>query len=377
MVARANPLTVLFSGGGTAGHLAPGFALAHALAEQGVRSVFATPGEAVEASWFAGQVLPRRVRAVRLPRTVPQALGFAGALGTGVNDALKLLRRERVDGVVALGGWPCAPAALAARLCGLPLAFVVSDAVAGAVVRRLGWMAGRIYVAQAAAAQGLGTAPRVRVTGTLLRPGVLQGRRDAASFGLDPKRRTLLVIGGSLGARGLNERMLGGLEAAVAQDPDLCERMQVLQAAGEQAAQIAEAYAALGLRHHVAPYLVRMADAYALADLVVARAGANTCAEIHAMARPAVFVPYPHHADRQQFKNAAPLAQCGGAELVPEEELTPERVRGSVLDLLFAPDTLAGRARALDGTWQDGSAETAADWLRFLGAGARRRSLDR
>lgn len=375
--------TVLFLGGGTAGHLAPGFALAEALEAAGVRCLFATPGEAVEAEWFAGQPGPRRVRAARRPRGVGAALAFLPTLGAGVGDALALLRRERVAGVVALGGWPSLPGLVAARLAGRPLAFVVADAVAGALVRRLGRLAGRIYCADPRAAAVLGGPPRVQATGPLLRPGVLAGRRDPRAFGLAEGRATLLVVGGSLGARGLNERVVAGLAAAHARDPALGARLQVLHAAGPDAARVAQRYAALGLCHRVVPFLKAMGSAYRVADLVVARAGAGTCAELAALGRPAVLVPYPHHADRQQFLNARPLVESGQARLVEEAQFTPECFAREVLAPLLDPASRAARdpgrraarERALPAGAPDAAARAAADWIRFLGRAARRRTL--
>jgi UDP-N-acetylglucosamine--N-acetylmuramyl-(pentapeptide) pyrophosphoryl-undecaprenol N-acetylglucosamine transferase len=358
---------VLFSGGGTAGHLAPGFALARALEARGAVPVFATPGEDVEQAWFAGRPPPRRLPAPRLPRGLARSLAFPFRMARAVWSARRLLRRERAACVVALGGWPCAPAAIAARWKRVPLVFLVPDAVPGLVVRKLARWAGRIYVAEPGAAQALGGGESVRHTGPLLRDAVSEGRRDPTAFGLWPDRRTLFVTGGSLGASGLNERFLAGLEQAVRDDPGLAGRVQVLHSTGEGAADVARRYEALGVTHRVTPFVQAMADAYATADLVLARAGANTCAELAATRTPAVFVPYPHHADRQQFRNAEPLVASGAARLVEEGELTPERVRGDVLDLLHDDAALDAMRAAGGAAPSDAAAETAEDLVRFLG----------
>ena len=107
--------TILFSGGGSAGHLAPGFALAQELESRGVACPFATPGEAVEARWFHGRATPHALHARRLPRSVPSLATFPFHVVKGTRQARRLIRTQGIDAVVALGGWPCTPAVLAAR----------------------------------------------------------------------------------------------------------------------------------------------------------------------------------------------------------------------------------------------------------------------
>lgn len=358
--------TVVFSGGGTVGHLAPGFALAEALAARGVASVFTTPGEAGEAGWFEGRRAPRTVTAARIPRGLKSGLLFGPRIVRGVSDALAVLRRERAVGVVALGGWPCVPMVIAARMVGLPLAFIVADKVPGLVVRKLAAAAGRIYVPAPEAATTL-PPDRVVVSGPMLRADLVSRERDASRFGLDPDRKTLLVFGGSLGARGLYERWMLGLTRAVVEVPELTRRMQVLHAVGAQGEGVRDAYLRLGVRHHVTPFITDMGAAYALADFALARGGANTCAELLATATPSVIVPYPHHADCQQFKNAAPLVDLGLSILIEEEHLTPQRVEEDVLAPLFDPGRLERMRSAVPITGSDAPGQTADDLIRFLG----------
>ena len=360
---------VLFSGGGTAGHLAPGFALAAALEERGLHCLFATPGESVERSWFATRPPPLRVHARRLPRTLAGKLTFPFHLARGVWQARRLLRRESVDCLVALGGWPCAPATVAARWTKTPIVFLVADAVPGLVVRKLGRWAGRLYLASEAARPSLEPHAGLRVPGPLLRDLVRGGRRAPEGFGLEEGRRTLLVTGGSLGARGLNERFLAGFEQALTEQPALRDSVQVLHSAGADASAAAALYRRLGVVHHVAPYIEDMGRAYATADLALARAGASTCAELEATTLPTVFVPYPHHADRQQFLNAQPLVERGAARLIEETDLSPETVRAAVLGLLADGEALAGMRAAFSPDVPDARAAAADDLIRFLEVG--------
>jgi len=167
---------------------------------------FATPGEAIERTWFEGRPAPQTLPAVRLPRGLGALLRFPWRFHAGVRAARALVEDEGIGAVVALGGWPCAPAAWACRGAGVPLVFLVPDAVPGFVVRKLARRAGRIYLADARAAHHLAEHPGLQVTGPLLRAEALAVRRDPTLFGLHENRRTLFVTGGSLGAQRLDAR---------------------------------------------------------------------------------------------------------------------------------------------------------------------------
>ena len=362
----ASSHTILFSGGGSAGHLAPGFALAQELEGRGLACPFATPGEDVESRWFHGRPEPHTLHARRLPRSVPSMASFPFHLWKGTRQARRLLREERIDAVVALGGWPCTPAVLAARWTKTPLVFLVPDAVPGVLVKRFARWAQRLYLAVDGARATLEPHPGIVVGGPLLRREVLDAPAAPERFGLQPDRRTLLVTGGSLGARGLNDRFLAGLQAALAAEPDLADRIQVLHSAGREAERVAPPYAELGLPHHVSAYVEDMGAAYRIADLVLARAGANTCAELEALGQPAVFVPYPHHADRQQFLNAEPLVARGAARIVEEEALTPDAVRDAVLGLLLDEPALAAMRAAAQAQQTPAATVVADDLIRLL-----------
>lgn len=361
---------ILFAGGGTVGHLAPGFALAEALAARGAQALFATPGEPIEATWFPeGLPAPHAVPTPRRPRG-PRALAlFLPRLARAVFAAVALLRRERPAVVVGLGGWPCVPGSLAALLTGTPLALITSDAKPGLVVRLLAPLARRVYAAQAAAARALSRRvlpsprPRVRVTGVIVRPQVVEARREPQALGLSPALPTLFVVGGSLGAQGLNAAVVAGLSAAVRADPALCARMQVLHSTGPRGEGVAGAYADLGLRHVVVPYVRAVGNAYKSAALVLSRAGALTCAELEATGAPAVLVPYPHHKDRQQFENARPLEARGAALVIEEQALTPEAIAGRVLPLLWDEPRRAGMSARMASNFRYVAPEVAADLL--------------
>lgn len=320
---------IAFAGGGTAGHLAPGFAMADQLEVRGASTFFLTPGMREEATWFAGRAAPLVSPADRLPRSLRGVPGFMLRLPGHTRRAKRALRDQQATALVALGGWPCFPALRAARSLGLPIVFLVPDETPGKVVARFAHWALRHYVAGAAAAAKLGE--RALVVGPLLRTQALTGSRDVRRFGLSPDRRTVLVTGGSLGAEALDAWVLGALERlSVARRGEL-ENMQFLHAAGPRAAALAARYEALRLPAHVTPYIADIGDAYASADLFVGRAGAGTCAELEAWRLPAVLVPYPGHADRQQFANAEPLRVAGLAVVLEQDHLDDAAFEREVL----------------------------------------------
>jgi UDP-N-acetylglucosamine--N-acetylmuramyl-(pentapeptide) pyrophosphoryl-undecaprenol N-acetylglucosamine transferase len=370
-VTARGPL-VWLAGGGTVGHLAPGLALAPALERLGARVAFVTPGEAHEADWFPPDGPARlALAAPRRPRGAGQALLFGPRLGAAVAAGVRRIHLDRPGVVLALGGWPCVPAALAALAAGVPLALLAVDAVAGVVVRTLAPLAARVYLADPAARTGLrARAGRVLVTGPVLRDELFEAGRDPAALGLAEGRLTLFVVGGSLGARNLNVALAQGLAEAARRETGLAERIQVLHSTGNQSEGIARLYAEAGLAAEVVPFVRAVGTAYRTADLVVSRAGAMTCAELAALGVPAVLVPYPHHADRQQFKNARPLVERGGALLLEEAALTPEAVRREVLGLLEdAPRRAAMAERMRVASVPAGSA-IAADLLALAGRAA-------
>lgn len=362
--------TVLFSGGGSAGHLAPGFAIAEALAARGIRPLFSTPGEPTEGAWFHGREAPSHVPAARLPRGPGGLLRFLSRTWRGVRGGRSLLRREGVGVVVGLGGWPCVPLLLAARRSKVPYVLVCPDAVPGQVVRRFAKRAARIYLAHDEARQGLPTGVPVRVDGPWLRQEILAGASELGRFGLTGDLPVLLVLGGSLGAQGLFERWLASLEALHKESPAIGAGFQVIHALGrtQDPEPVRARYAALGVRAYVTSYLEAMGSAYRSADLVLARAGANTCAELVATGAPALLVPYPHHKDRQQFRNAAPLVAAGGALLLEEASITATRVADQLVPLLHDSARRAKMRAQLAALRRGGAVETAADLANLLSA---------
>jgi len=289
--------------------------------------------------------LPRRPSADLL--TVP------GRLRAAVRACEDVLAATSADAVVGFGGYVAMPAYLAARRVGVPLVVHEANARPGLANR----IAARLtrYVGVATPDVRLPHARHVgiplrRSISTLDRPA---RRAEARSFfGLDPDRTTLLVFGGSQGARHINETM-GEAAPSV-----LATGAQVLHARGrDQQVTLAGGAGAVphgGARHgagdpagryHVVEYVDRMDLAYAAADLVISRAGAMTCAELAAVGLPSVYVPFPVGNGEQRL-NARPTVRAGGGLLVEDEAFTPAWVAATVPDLLADPARLARMSRA-------------------------------
>ncbi len=339
---REHP-TYLLAGGGTAGHVNPLLAVADGLRARDASADVLVLGtrEGLEA-----RLVPERGYELLIVDKVPfprrpngAAARFPVAWQRAVAQVRAHIRARGVDIVVGFGGYASAPAYVAARREGIP--YVVHEANARPGLAN-------ILGARRAAAVGTtfaGTPLRgSEVVGMPLRPELLALDRAAtraeaaAYFGLDAARPVLLVFGGSLGARRLNEAF-GEAWAGVAG-----AGWQLLHAIGERAELVDPGVA----DYRVVPYLDRMDLALALADLVVCRAGSATVSELTALGIPAVYVPYAV-GNGEQALNAASAVRAGAARLIPDAEFTPARVRGEIVPLLddaAALDALRAAAAA-------------------------------
>ena len=351
-------MRVLLAGGGTAGHTSPLLATADVLAARGADIVcLGTPrGLEVDLIPAAGYPLelvppvplPRRVGAdlakvpLRLQRTVAATLG--------------VIDRIRPDVVVGFGGYVSVPAYFAARRRKLPLVVHEGNALPG-VANRLG---ARLtpFVATSFPNTPL---PNARYLGLPIRRQISHLDRAASRppgrehFGLKADLPTLLVTGGSQGARRINLAVSGAAR-------DLADAgVQVLHAAGRPEE------ADIDRRSDDPPYVVekfidRIDLAYAAADLIVCRAGANTVTEVSAVGLPAVFVPLPI-GNGEQARNAHAVVQAGGGVLIDDEAFTPGWVDQALVPLITSPDRLDRMSHAASGIVRRDADELLADLI--------------
>ena len=328
----------LVAGGGTGGHVFPGLAVADALVKLAdVEVAFVGTPRGMEA-----RLVPARGYALELLDVEPmkgggvaRAVRGAVVAAAATGRALSIVRRRMPRAILSVGGYAAGPVSLAAAALGVPLAVLEPNAKMGLANALLAPLAKRAYVAWAEAARF--TRPSaVRVVGVPLRPGFVPSPYAAHA----PLR--VLVLGGSQGAKALNERMPEAMARVVAELGD--DRVEVLHQAGrDRDAEVQRAYAEVGLaRATVVPFVDDVAGEIARADVVVARSGAGAVAEIAAVGRPAVLVPFPFAADDHQAKNAEALAAAGGAIAIRQEAADAFRLAKELL-LLLGDD--ARRAR--------------------------------
>ncbi len=356
-------MNVVLAGGGTAGHVEPALALAEELQarDSGIAVSFLGTAEGLEsrlvpARGFALDLVPR----VPLPRHPTVALlALPARVRRAVRTARAALDARDADVVVGFGGYVALPAYLAARRR-TPVVVHEANARPG-LANRVG-----ARFARAVAVSYPGTPLRGAVlTGIPLRRAIAGLDRAALrtearlGYGLDADTPTLLVFGGSQGARRINEAMVavaGDLAAA---------GVQVLHATGAANVDLVRMELGIvGLTGDAPPYVVRdyvdrMDLAYAAADLALCRAGAMTCAELAAVGLPAVYVPLPHGNGEQRL-NAAPVVAAGGGVLVDDAELDADWLRGQVLPLL-AGGRLDEMSRAAASCGHPGAAAALAD----------------
>lgn len=340
--------------GGTGGHLWPALSLAERLRDAGHGTSLVTEGRAVEKSLLdrAGCdaiTLPVARGSNRLQRVA----GLPGA----VLGARRMLRERGVDAVIGTGGGASVAVGLAARSLRLPLCLMEQNAVVGRANRLLGPFARRVYL-------GLpldrGPAPRpdakLRLTGTPVRQefGCVDRAAARARLNLRDDAPVVFVTGGSQGAAVLNDIVPQAICA-------LRRPIQVVHLSGDGNDGVVRPRYVEGMDHGVEavvrPLALDMPDLFAAADLVICRGGGCTVSELVATGRPAVIVPYPHHADRQQLRNARILERAGAAEVVEQSALSVETLTERLARLLGDPAALAAMGQCAAGVAPRDSAD--------------------
>lgn len=329
---------VILAAGGTGGHIFPALAVAEELRRRhaGVRVIFAGSLHGPERKLAARAGLEFAGLPVRgfLGRGM-RALGAAAGMALALAQAVRLMRRFRPQVVAGFGGYAAFAPVAAAWLCGVPSAVHEQNAVAGVSNKLLARLARKVFLSLPDV-DGVPSGKCV-LTGNPVRRAVAEG--GGANHDFAGKR--LLVMGGSQGARALNE--LIGANLPRLRDAGARLRWQT----GEEGAEAAEkACAAAGYAAETEPFIADMAAAYRWADLALCRAGATTVAELAAAGKPAVLVPFPHATHDHQTRNARILADGGAAVLIPEKDLAGMDVIGSLLELLNDADKLRAMGRA-------------------------------
>jgi UDP-N-acetylglucosamine--N-acetylmuramyl-(pentapeptide) pyrophosphoryl-undecaprenol N-acetylglucosamine transferase len=317
--------TALVMAGGTGGHIFPGLAVAEALRARGWRVHWLGAPNSMEA-----QLVP--------PRGFPlETIDFGGVRGKGVKtlvllplkllrafwQSIQVVRRVRPQVVVGLGGYITFPAGMMSVLLGKPLVLHEQNSVAGMANKVLAGVADRVYSAFPEVLK------KGEWVGNPLREPFLRQPPPEERFAGRTGPLKILVVGGSLGARGLNQVV----PQALARIP-AANRPRVLHQGGaKQIDELRAFYAEAGVEAELTPFIEDTASAYAEADLVICRAGASTVTELAAVGAPALFVPFPHAVDDHQTTNAKFLVDAGGGWLVQQRELTPDKLATMLITL--------------------------------------------
>ncbi len=328
-------MRIALAGGGTGGHVFPALAVAGKIVERrpGAEVLYIGGERGIERTIVAGSGYPyRTIPATGFPRRIsPSMITFAWNLAVSVKRSRDYLGGFRPSVLLATGGYVSGPPVIAAKTLGVPVVIQEQNAFPGLANKTFGRFADVVYLGFADAADRFGKKVRTMVTGNPVRGEIGCSERGSAArtFGIDPGILTILVFGGSQGSRAVNETVSGAVE-------HIAERgFQIVWQTGEREFDKWKSYdgRAEG-RIRVLPFISAMADAYAAADLVIARAGAMSVAEITACGLPAVFVPLPTAAENHQEFNARSLERAGAAAVILERELTPDRLSDIALGIL-------------------------------------------
>ncbi len=315
--------------GGTGGHVFPALAVAEQLRSQGVEIRWLGTRRGLESRVVPAAHIPLDVIAIRglrgkgLLGWLRLPFRFSGAL----LQSLLVIMRFRPMAVLGMGGFVSGPGALMSWLLRIPLLIHEQNAVAGMTNRFLS------RLAQCTMTAFPGTLParsKVLLTGNPVRSEIASLAPPEQRFAARHGVLHLLVLGGSQGARALNEALPGAVAALPAAFRPLIRH----QSGRQQAGTVQQAYQTAGLQAEVMPFIEDMAAAYAWADLVVCRAGALTVAELAAAGVGAILIPYPHAVDDHQTRNADYLVAAGAARLLPQSERLGQQLAAMLTDLL-------------------------------------------
>ena len=324
--ADARPLRIAFAGGGTGGHLMTGLTVACRIAEQLPEAeivFFGSQGgleqRIVAQHGFRLEQIKTQKRKSGLWRLPLFALRSIGSLFS----AHFAVGRFKPDVIVGLGGFASAFPAISASLRGIPIVLLEQNVLPGRANRLLSRWAESIECQWEESVEYFKAGQPIQFSGNPVREEIFPGRREAQYevFGLSAGRKTVLVTGGSQGALSVNELFVCGLSTL----EQMADSIQVIHCAGEFSVDmVKKAYAGSTVPNYVCAYLEDMAAAYAVADLVIARAGGTTIAELTAAGIPAVLIPLPTAADDHQRLNAEAMAAHGAALVAHQRDLSSE-----------------------------------------------------
>lgn len=330
--------TIVIMAGGTGGHVFPGLAVGHELAAQGWTVHWLGTPDRMEADLVPQHGFPISFINIRGVRNhgVLRKVAAPFQILKAISQAIKILKAIKPSVVLGMGGYASGPGGVAAKLLGIPVVLHEQNAAAGMTNRLLAKIANKILMGFSGA---FPDSNKTRVVGNPVRKEFLQLAESTVKTYDAKSPLKILIVGGSLGARALNEVVPLGLSRL--------SNVEIRHQCGKGNLQsVIDLYHSLNKADaSVTEFIADMASAYDWADLLICRAGALTVAEVATAGVPAVFVPLPHAVDDHQTKNAMSLASKGAALLLPQKDMTAESIHTVISQLLSTPEKLQEMAR--------------------------------
>lgn len=326
---------MIIAGGGTGGHVFPGLAVAEELKNRdaSIEVLFAGTEYGIES-----RVVPREGYPIRFLRaegmvgvSLKKKLRAAVKIFLSIIDSYRIIKTVKPDIVIGVGGYASGAITLVAFFMSVPTMILEQNSMPGLTNRILGKF---VHVVCITYQESISFFPKSKTffTGNPVRMNVLRGNRESAFrlFSLDRDFFTIFAFGGSSGAKSINSAVVDSLNYL----HDLRDKIQFLHQTGmKDFENVRDAYRKSGFKGTITPFIYQMGEAYAVADVVISRAGATTLAEETALGKPAILVPFPFAAGGHQELNARKLLEIGAAKMIPDRELRGETLSGAIREL--------------------------------------------
>ncbi len=362
----AKPASIMLATGGTGGHIFPAEATARALVARGHRAILVTDRRGASHGGAPAGAELRVIAAGGIAgRGLLQRGGAALRLAIGFLQARALIGAEKPDALLGFGGYASLPTMAAALLAGLPAALHEQNAVLGRANRLLASRV-RLIATSFADTKAIRESDRgkLTLTGNPVREEFAAlSRRPYPPLGPGERFR-LLVLGGSQGARVFGQVVPAAVHGLPAERRQLMRVEQ--QARPEDQAAVEAAYRSAGVEAEVSPFFRDVPERLAACHLLISRSGASSCAELTAVGRPAILVPYPHAIDDHQMANAQAIDSGGGAWLIPEGMFDAAKLTERLAALIAMPETLMSAAMAAAAAGRSDAAERLASVVERL-----------
>lgn len=329
-------MRVLITGGGTGGHIYPALAIARGIKERDLETKILFVGNS---AGLEAEIIPREgfdfrsITVQGLPRKLTRVVGVVKALAKtlkGGGEAYKILKDYKPSVVIGTGGYVCFSVVMLAALLKIPTLIQEQNAFPGRANRILSRVTSKVAVAFPESQKYFPRQKDIVVTGLPVRPEIISACRETgiSAFNLDPEKFTIVVVGGSQGARSLNKAMLQVVGMVAGN-----QKLQLIHVTGQKGyEETLKELEDRGIDYKnagnitIKPYLHNMNDALAAADLVICRAGATTIAEVTVRGLPSILIPYPYAANNHQEYNAQALVRRGAAKMILDRDLTGDKL---------------------------------------------------